>query len=164
MSPPKEEVQQDLSNPIIDIPRTGSISRSDATALWGAKPKNPKHINIIKWALVLIQLYILITPVLLTVNNFVFTLFWISWALNILLVAKFFYLLCKRGRNYIKRTSSVIDIFSTMGVFGFGLAYCIYELSIKDVDQSEALGTFEFLWSLASFSHVFDILVRLGNF
>jgi hypothetical protein len=164
MSPPKEEIHQDLSNPIIDTPQTGSKSRSDATALWGAKPKNPKRINIIKWALVFIRLYILITPVLLTVDNFIFTLFWISWALNILLISKFFYLLCKRGRNYIKRTSSVIDIFSTIGVFGFGLAYCIYELSIKDVDQSDALGTFEILWSLASFSHVFGILVRLGNF
>jgi hypothetical protein len=164
MSPPKEEVQQDLSNRIIDKPQTGPKSCSDSTALWGVKLQSPKRINIIKWALVLIRLYILITPVLLTVNNFIFTLFWISWALNILLVAKFFYLVCKRGRNYLQRASSVIDIFSTIGVFGFGLAYCIYEMSIKDVDQSDALGTFEILWSLASFSHVFGILVRLGNF
>jgi hypothetical protein len=164
MSPPKEEVQQDLSNRTIDKPRTGPKSCSDTTAFWGVKLQNPKRINIIKWALVLIRLYILITPVLLTVDNFIFTLFWISWALNILLVVKFFYLLCKRGRNYLQRASSVIDIFSTIGVFGFGLAYCIYELSIKDLDQSDALGTFEILWSIASFSHVFGILVRLGNF
>jgi hypothetical protein len=77
------------------------------------------------------------------------------------------YLLYKRGRSYLKRTSSVIDIFSTLGVFGFGLAYCIFELAdqgAKDVSGGDALGSFEILWSLACFSHVFGVLVRLGNF
>ena len=60
-----------------------------------------------------------------------------------LLVAKLFWLVGKRGRCYFKRTSSVIDIFSTVGVFVFGLAYCIYELSRENLDQSVALGTFE---------------------
>jgi hypothetical protein len=77
------------------------------------------------------------------------------------------YLLYKRGRSYLKRTSSVIDIFSTLGVFGFGLAYCIFELAdqgAKDVSGGDALGSLEILWSLACFSHVFGVLVRLGNF
>ena len=168
-------ISQGISKKIIPSSRTfGSartfpLSQSQATALLGAQPKNSHHINLIKWALILIRLFILITPVLLTVNDFHFTLFWISWALNILLVAKFFYLLHKRGRTFFKRTSSVIDIFSTIGVFGFGLAYCITELSSKplnaaDLTASDALGIFEILWSLASFSHVFGILVRLESY
>ena len=182
MSSQRVEPQQDRPNRIIS-PGTIPVSRTDlsfrnvtsartfpnsvATALWGAQPKNSHHINLIKWALILVRLEILITPVLLTVSDFNFTLFWIQWCLNIFLVLKLFYLLYKRGRNYFKRTSSVIDIFSTLGVFGFGLAYCMFELQdwgTSDVSAGDALGSFEILWSLASFSHVFGILVRLGNF
>jgi hypothetical protein len=155
----------DLSQRMMASART--FPNSQATALWGAQPKNSHHINLIKWALILIRFEILITPLLLTVSDFNFTLFWVSWALNILMVLKLVYLLYKRGRSYFKRTSSVIDIFSTVGVFGFGLAYCMFELQdwgTKDVSAGDALGSFEILWSLASFSHVFGILVRLGNF
>ena len=123
--------------------------------------KNKNLIRFVTVILILLRLYVVITPLFLTMDTFHLTIFLISYCINYLFMIKLIYLAIIYKKQYLAKSSTILDIVFTIGTAVFGSLYWIFELKS---DSPNTLEIWEVLWSFSSFGHFFGILVRLGKF
>ena len=125
------------------------------------KLKNLIQFNIVSITQISMRIYIIITPLLLTMDSFNYAQFIVSYIFNIVLMLKLIYLMIIWKKQYIYRIITMLDIIFVLCVTVFG---AIYWMTEQETDSNKKLETWEILWSLSSFGHFFGVLGRLGQF
>lgn len=119
-----------------------------------------RKIVALKWFLIALRVFIIISPTLLTTNEFLQPVFLVSYIANLVIFVKLCYLIWQRKMRYFHRYASIQDALAIIGVMIFGMCYFIYEF-VKDTD--EILGWFEILWSFSCFLHMISVTVHLDQ-